>query len=285
MTSRPTFQPQNPAINGYYLGWQSCTCYSGAMAAAFDSQVGMVMTGGAVRNKTGDRSGGTTLAQVDSALNDGWHKDLSLHYGLPWSQFAKMINSGMAGVLQLWYAPIADMHNGKFDAGNGFRGNHAVLVLPGWIVMDPLADGRFSNGQRAYKYHGEAYPQDMLMRAAGQLNIAGAGYRPLGSGLVYAGMTRDRVHDYSAKFTGGAFWVYALGTDGKIAGRKSHSFSGPTSARCTPPRWVPGNSASKPPGGYTDVNGGRSMVLMTNGALKGQWVAVPQSTVHVEVVP
>jgi len=280
MTTRPTFQPQNPAKSGYYLGWQSCTCFAGAMAAAFDRQASLIMTGGAVRNKTGDRSGGTTLAQVDTALNDGWRIDLSLHYGLGWSSFAKLINSGMAGVLQGWYAPIADS---RFDAGNGFRGNHAVLVLPGWVVMDPLADGRYPG---VYKYHGEVYPQTLLRDFAGKLNLSTTGYRALGSGLVYAGMTHDRVHDYRVDFSGGRFWVYVLGPDGKIAGRKTHTFDDATFAACTPPRWVPGNSSSKPPPGYRDVDGGRTMVLITSGsALRGQWVSVPQWNVKVTILP
>ena len=280
MTVYPTFQPQNPAKSGYYLGWSSCTCFAGAMAAAFDRQVKFVMSGGSVRQRTGDTQGGTTLAQVDSALNSGWHIDLSLHYGLSWASFAKLINSGMAGVLQGWYAPIADS---RFDAGNGFRGNHAVLVLPGWVVMDPLADGRYPG---VYRYHGEAYPQSLLRSFAGKLNLSTTGYRPLGEGLVYAGMTHDRVHDYKIQFTGGAFWVYVLGADGKHAGRKAHRFSGPTSASCTPPRWVAGGSISKPPTGYKDSGDtGKSMVLMTTGGLRGQWVAVPQSTLHLEVIP
>lgn len=279
MTVRPTFQPQNPAKSGCRLGWQSCTCFAGAMAASFDLQSAKVVTGCAVRTATRDTSGGTTLPQVDSAINALTRADLSLHFGLPWSDFAKMINAGMAGVLQGWYAPIADS---RFDAGNGFRGNHAILVLPGWVVMDPLADGRYAG---VYRYHGEVYPQSILRDFAGKLNLSTTGYRALGAGLVYAGMTHDRVHDYKAVFAGGRFWVYVLGTDGRIAGRKVHSFSGPTSASCTPPRWVSGDSSSKPPPGYSDVSGGRSMVLMTSGGLRGQWVAVPQSNVRVKVIP
>src|SRR5690348_1715439 len=51
---RPSFQAQNPAINGYYLGWASCTCYAGAMAASYDRQVKQITTGEAVRRRTGD---------------------------------------------------------------------------------------------------------------------------------------------------------------------------------------------------------------------------------------
>lgn len=278
MTTRPTFQPQNPAISGCRLGWQSCTCFAGAMAASYDLQKAKVVTGCSVRVATNDTVGGTNLAQVDTAVNKLTAADLSLHYGLPWATFAKFINAGMSGVLQGWYGPIADS---RFDAGNGFRGNHAVLVLPGWVVMDPLADGRYPG---VYKYHGEAYPQSLLRTYAGKLNISSTGYRALGDGLVYAGMTRDNVHDYHIRYiNGGPFWYYVLGHDGKIAGRKAHKYTTTTGTTCTQPAWYPGNSADPPPSGFRDVDGGRSMVRITGGGLKGYYVAVPQSQVRIEV--
>lgn len=278
----PTFQPQNPAKSGCPLGWASCTSFSSAMAAAYEKQVHYLMSGCAVRARTGDTTGGTNLAQNDAALNNGWHIDLAVHYRMPWATFARLIDQGAGGVLQGWYAYIADYDHGHFDAGNGFRGNHALFVPSGWGAMEPLADGRFPS---VYRYHGEAYPQTMLRHFAGGLNISGGStYTPLGDGYVYAMMTHDRVNDYSAVFDGGSFWTYVLGSDGKHAGRKSQSFSGPTSAPCTPPKWVPGGSSDPPPSGYKDSGDtGKSMVLVTAGALRGQWVAVPQANVHAEV--
>lgn len=187
MTIRPTFQAQNPDISGYALGWSSCTAFAGAMAASFDRQVPKLMSGGAVRSRTGDTSGGTNLAQIDAAIRDGWGVDLDVRYRYPFTDFAARINAGMGAVLQGWYGPIADS---RFDAGGGFRQNHAVAVLPGWVVMDPLADGRRAG---IYKYHAEPYPQTLLRSFAGKLNVGGYGYNPLGAGLVYAAFTRDRV--------------------------------------------------------------------------------------------
>lgn len=264
---RPTFQAQNPAISGYPLGWLSCTCYAGAMAAAFDQGKSFVMSGGAVRTETGDREGGTTLAQVDQALYRGWGVNLNSVYRLPWADFAKQIDAGKGAILQGWYAPIADS---RFDAGRGFRGNHAITVLPGWIGMDPLADGRASG---VYKYHGEAYPQALLKSFAGKLNIGGAGYTALGAGLVYASLTRDKVAAYAVSFTGGSFWVYRV-SGGVITGRYAKRFSGPTSAPCGPPRLTPWSGHSS-----------RSLVRMTKGALVGEYVGIPQSTLKLEVVP
>lgn len=265
----PTFQPQNPAINGYSLGWASCTAYSGAMAAAFERQVKVVMSGESLRRRTGDTSGGTNLAQIDNALVSGWSINLAVYYRLPWSTFQKFINSGMGGILQGWYAPIADS---RFDAGNGFRGNHAIFVPPNWGVMDPLADGRRSG---VYKYRGEPYPPSLLKNFAGKLNLSTSGYRPLGDGLVYCAMTRDKTHTYGVAFTGGgAFWVYRVGPDGRISGRYSKRFTKSTSASCTVAAWYqwPGHV-------------GRSLVRMTTGGLAGEYVAVPQDNARLVVIP
>lgn len=265
----PTFQPQNPALNGYYLGWASCTAYAGAMAASFDRQVKMLCSGEAVRRRTGDTSGGTNLAQIDAALNSGWSVNLATYYRLPWATFQKFIDSGMGAILQGWYAPIADS---QYDAGRGFRGNHAVFVPPNWAVMDPLADGR----PGAYRYVGAPYPRSLLRSYAGKLNLATSGYRPLGDGLVYAAFTRDKVHQYRLHFEGGeAFWVYELGPDGRIKSRHARKFSKDAVVKCSiPSRYAwPGH-------------GSRTLVRVMSGtALAGEFVAIPQGAVRLEVVP
>ena len=97
MVLLPTFQPQNPAINGYYLGWSSCTSYAGAMAAAYHRQQPVIMSGEALRRKTGDTSGGTNLAQLDSALNSGWSIDLHVTYRLPWGPLGRAAHALGAG--------------------------------------------------------------------------------------------------------------------------------------------------------------------------------------------
>jgi len=248
----PTFQAQNPAINGYPLGWSSCTCYAGAMAAAFDQGKSFVMTGASVRKVTGDSSGGTTLAQVDAALLKGWQIDLDTRYRFPWTSFAAAIDQGKGAILQGGYGPIADS---RFDAGGGFRGNHAVTVLPGWIVMDPLADGRRAG---IYKYHGEAYPQALLKAFAGKLDVTGGGSL-LGSGLTYAALTRDKVAAYRAVVPAGQFGVYTVVDDTLLGGR--FATTGGFSASCTAPRlyrW-PGHTA-------------QSLVRLTSGARSGQYI-------------
>lgn len=229
----PTFQAQDPMISGYIYGWDSCTAFAGAMAASFDRQVRLLCTGAQVRRNSSEpvpdpRSPGLNLAQIDASLRDGWNVDLDVHYRMPWADFERQINAGRGGILQGWYAPIADS---QYDAGNGFRGNHAVFVPPGWGAMDPLASGKGS----LYQYAGAPYPLPMLREYAGRLNVAPSGYSALGLGLVYAAMTRDRAGTWV--FTVGAtkLGVFTIGPNGVISHVRIATTGG-FNALCTPPR-------------------------------------------------
>ena len=274
---RPEFQPQNPAYSGFALGWSSCTSFADAMTASFDRQVKKAMTGGALRNLcrnpdgSPDRTGGTNLAQNDAALNRGWHIDLSTVYRLPWNTFERIIDSGVCATLQGLYAPIADS---RFDAGNGFRDNHAMTIPPDWATMDPLADGR----QSVYEYRSEPYPRDLLRQFAGALDLdpRGSEYKPLGAGLVYASFSRDRLNDYAVDFDPGHFWVYRLGADGRIHSRIAKGFSAEQHLKCTVPKsytW-PGHA-----------NRTLVKILTARSGLYHEFVGVPQANVSLRVIP
>jgi hypothetical protein len=188
---RPLFQPQNPAINGYSLGWLSCTSYAYAMAAAFDRQVSKVMTGEALRRRTGDTVGGTTLAQNDLAAINGWNVDLDIRYRLPWEQVQEKRKRGHGFVLQ----GHGDAFNGtEFYCGASV--NHAIFVPPDNRAMDPSADGRRPG---IYRYHAEPYPDLLLRKFAGRLilNLANPHVR-LGLGYAYLAFTRDRTAEHQA---------------------------------------------------------------------------------------
>ena len=267
---RPTFQPQNPAINGYYLGWASCTCYAAAMAASYDRQVKKIVTGEDVRRRTNDTTGGTTLAQVEASVKSLTGVDLDVYYRMSWSTFQQKVAEGRYAVLQGLYAPIADS---RFDAGHGFRANHAIGVPPDVRAQDPLADGRYPS---VYKYAAEVYPWALLRSFAGKLDLdPTSDYRPLGDGLVYAAFTKDRVSTYSLAFDAGErFFVYLLGPDGKIYDRVRHpAFSQETSASCSMPIFYgwPGHS-------------GRMLVRMLTGGLKGQYVDPYQGATHLKEI-
>lgn len=259
------FQAQNPDISHYALGWSSCTAFAAAMAIDFDTNGAERPTGGQVRTLTHDTTGGLTLAQIDKAALDGWDVNLSTVYRLPWPDYVKKRDAGCAAVLQGGYAPIADS---SFDAGGGFRGNHALLDVPSHKVKEPLADGRRAG---IYRYRSEPYPDGLLRAFAGRLDLNGNGSY-LGSGLVYASFTRDNVHTWALKFSG-AFWLYTV-KGGVITGRKRKSFAKPTSADCSGPRkyeW-PGN-------------GSRRLVRMLDGVLAGEYVGLLGSAVELKVIP
>ena len=255
-------QFQNPAISGYSLGWLSCTAFSAAMAGSFDRQVGLLCTGAQVRKLTGDTTGGLTLGQVDAALLAGWDVNLSTVLGGSWTDFAAKIDAGHGAILQGRYSVIADS---RFDAGRGFRGGHAIFVAPGWIVMDPLADGRADG---VYKYHGEAYPRDLLRRFAGELDLGGSA---LGYGKAYASFTADRVAQWRVTIRPlpgqerrgyVRYDVATVGIDRQVTGSHLYATRG-FSALCTSPKQVLTKS------GDARV----PLVKITEGGYAGTWVS------------
>jgi hypothetical protein len=155
---RPRFQPQNPALNGYWLGWKSCTSYAWAMAAAFDRQRSIVMTGEQLRRRTGDTSGGTTLAQNDLACINGWDINLDIRTRYPWELVVERVEKGQGAVLQ----GHGEVFNGtKFYCNAAV--NHAGFTTPDWAFMDPSADGRRAG---IYRYRAESYGKEILRRSS-----------------------------------------------------------------------------------------------------------------------
>ncbi len=230
----PRFQDQ---INSYDpLGGLNCTCYSGAMAGDYDTCGAKVPTGKRVRELTGDKIGGTTLPQVDAALRKGWGIDLDTRIGssrLTWDQFAAKINAGRGAIVQGSYKAI---HGTKYMGDRNFTGNHAIFVPPGWGAMDPLCDGRRAG---IYKYHGEAYPKDLLKKFAGMLMLDARYGRRLGIGYVWCSLTKDQRSIWKATIkpkTGDStrmFYQYHV-SDGKITGRTKRYTTGFTHTVTSP---------------------------------------------------
>lgn len=249
-------------LDGTAFGGSNCNCWSAAKAADDDSCGAKKPSSAQVRLWTGDTSGGTNLAQVDDALRRHVGVDLDTRYRYPWNDFVRRINGGASAILQGWYAPIRAT---RFRGSETFGGNHSMLVMPGLVTMDPLADGRRAG---IYKYHGEAYPAALLKEFAGRLNIGAGRYVALGSGLVYAAFTRDNEPDYKVSVGNGRpaypFFVYWVVDNviPTVAPRKLQRTGG-FSATCTAPRR------------YLWPSQGRSisLVQLTSGYRKGQFIS------------
>lgn len=256
----PVFQKQLNSTDP--LGAYNCTCYSGGMAGDFHTCGAKKPSGRMVRYHTGDKVGGTTLPQVDYALNKGWGIDLDTRIGsskLTWAQFVAKINAGHGAILQGSYDAI---YQTRFSGSRTFTGNHAIFVPPGWKVMDPLADGRRAG---IYKYHGEVYPQSLLKVFAGRLVLDPSTGRRLGLGYVWCSLTKDNrdIVRYKVSVPAGIFYKYSI-VDGVIQTYKGYKTGG-FSATCTTPRIYPAKA------GLSFAN--RSLVRLTSGSRAGAWIS------------
>jgi hypothetical protein len=262
----PRFQDQ---INPFDpLGGLNCTTYAAGMAADYDSLGTVRPSGRQVRNLcrnsdgSPDRTGGTTLPQIDEALRNGWGIDLDVRIStnrVTWDAFVKRINAGQGAVLQGGYSAI---HGTRFSGDEDFEANHAMFIPPQFRAMDSLCDGRRPG---IYKFNGEPYPIDLLRRFAGALDIRARSSDPLkrlGVGYAWAAFTHDRVTappKYRAVFPKGTtFWLYTLDASGtRILSRREQTTGG-FSADCEGPRWYPwlGHDLTR-------------LVYLTEGARKG----------------
>lgn len=250
----PRFQAQLNAADPY--GGLSCTAYSTAMQIDAATLGAKTPTGQQVRAQTGDYSGGLNLAEADAAAQH-WGVDLDVRYRYPWSDFwHRATTLKQPWQLQGGYSPIAQS---RYDAGGGFKGNHDIAGVTD-IALDPLADGR---RQGIYRYKGEAYPEDLLRRFAGALNVGG---RSLGDGLVYAAFvvpakpwtaTVRPIHGTTTReYT--RFFV----SSGQVTGHERRRTKG-FQAECTKPTLV------LTPSGDAKV----SLVRITEGGYSGFWIS------------
>lgn len=260
-TYLPTFQRQlrRDDPNGKY----NCSAYAAAMVADYDSCGETVTTGKRVRELSTEpipdpSSPGMTLGQVDDVLRRHFRVDLDTRMRYPWAEFERRISAGQAAILSVGYEPI---RRSRFRGSETFDKGHAIAVLPGFIVMDPLCDGR---RKTIYDYHGEKYPLDLLRSAAAALPLGNG--RVLGDGFVYAAFSRDNRASHRAvvhptpPVNKLAFWVYAV-SGGVITGRQ-RAVTGGFSADCGAPRAYPWPGHSR-----------RALVELTTGGRAGQYVA------------
>lgn len=256
----PTFQKQLNSADP--LGSANCTAYSGGMAGDYHTCGAKKPAGKRVRELTGDYVGGTTLIQIDAALNKGWGIDLETRIGgyrLTWTEFANKIASGRGAILQGGYSAIQYT---KYSGSRTFGGNHAIFVPPRWKVADPLCDGR---REEIYKYHGEQYPASLLEEFAGRLILDPVTGRKLGRGYVWASLTRDNTSNtilsWKVVVPKGTFIRYKL-ANGIIVGYEKYKTGG----------FSAGSSRPKIYKAKGQTFSSRTLVMIKTGAYQGWFI-------------
>lgn len=204
-------------------------------------------------------SPGLNLPQVQQVARDDFGVYLDVRIGgraVTWTEYERRRKAGQGAIIQVGYGPIADS---RYDAGRGFRGNHALFESV-HATYDPLADGRAPS---VFLHDGSVYDRELIKRAAGMLD-RGGGSR-VGYGTVWAAFTRDVIPDYMARVPAGDFWAYWM-EDGVIKTRRLRKTGG-FSASCTPPR-----SYRWPAKGRT-----ATLVRLTSGSRAGTYISANYS--------
>lgn len=193
---RPPFIKQ---LDGSKYAGLNCTMASSAMAA-IRHQKGVNPPGTALwwprpydlRAKTGDTSGGTTLAQADSVLLRYYDINLDVEYNLDWGTFRERVMKGAGAIIQGGYSTI---YQTKYSGSSTFSGNHAVYVnevrwnevADRWEYLwyDPLCDGRRTGIPKGPQWLPEALVKKFCeaLMLTGTLRIA--------AGKVWCAFTRD----------------------------------------------------------------------------------------------
>lgn len=185
-----------------------------------------------LRQKTGDTSGGTTLYQADSELNQWYGIDLITIGNDSWDHFRAKLRAGCGAILQGSYSQL---YNTKWSGSSTFKGNHAIYVnevrrnykLDRWeyLVYDPLCDGRGSYDQAP-----SWIPESVLKRFAGYLFVSNSWGRA-GVGRCWASYTRDtepaiQLVSKARRYPYGPRIFYARVDGVKV---RNHTNTGPTS--------------------------------------------------------
>lgn len=236
-------------------GGVNCTAYATAMAVSHATCGSEYVTGKQIRAYTNEpvpdpKSPGLNLPQVAEAAGDvGVHLDVRIGTAaVTWAEYERRRLAGQGAILQVSYATIADS---LYDAGNGFRGNHAVFETL-HATYDPLADGRRPG---VYTYSGKVYDRATIRSAAARLDT-GNGTHPA-KGKVWAAFTVDVVPDYEAVIAPGPpdyiYAEYIVRDNAVVGGVKPYPSTKKYPGKrlvmpCSAPVWI--RDKRKPKAGY-----------------------------------
>lgn len=222
-------------LSGGATGPYDCTAWSASRAIGHSTCGAKLPSGRNIRLLSNEavpdpRSPGLNLLQVADVAWDDYGVWLDVRIGdraVAWAEYERRRIDGQGAIIQVTYAPIADS---SYDAGRGFRGNHAIFESV-HDTIDPLADGRYSG---CFRHDGNPYPRALMKRGA-ELLVTGGTTRA-GVDNVWSAFTRDVIPDFRAvvRPPDGRFWAYHV-PGGRIAYKRLRTTGGFTAA-CTPPR-------------------------------------------------
>jgi hypothetical protein len=190
--ARPRFQPQNPAISGYKLGWLSCTAYACAMGIDKATLGKKRPSGKDVRIQTGDTTGGLTLPQVARVADTEYGVKVEVHVGGSTATPSYAISQLKAGRGMLLQGNTKALLGTTYRSTTGAV-NHAVYVNEvradgDALVYDPAADARRAGIDQGPTW----WPWAVVLRFAAALRPWGdTDPRVLGPGRMYAGFYPD----------------------------------------------------------------------------------------------
>lgn len=172
-------------------GPYDCTAHSAAVVIRASTCGAKAPSGRTIRLQSSEpvpdpRSPGLNLDQVDAvAAKYGVYLDTRIGYqSVTWAEYERRRKAGQPVILQVLYAAVADS---RYDAGRGFRGNHAIAETT-HATYDPLADGRAAG---VFRWNGTVYTRSVIQTAAARLDIGGGAHpRP---GTVWAAFGPDVV--------------------------------------------------------------------------------------------
>lgn len=249
--------------NGDPYGGYDCTAWTCAGAISHGTCGHTLTTGTWVRKHSNEpipnpKSPGLNLVQVaDVARTLGVYLDVRIgSRAVSEAELERRRLAGQGVIRQVGYGPIADS---RYDAGGGFRGNHATLETL-HATYDPLADGRRSG---IWRFDGRVYPRALMAVASRKLVIGYLNGSPLYPARPWAAFTIDVVPNYRASVPAGGFWVYDLDSQDRITGHTWHQTGG-FSADCGAPRW------HSWPGGPSPTL--RSLVRLATGSRAGLFI-------------
>lgn len=180
---------------GDKYGGYNCSAY--CLAAGLKVANNITTTGARVRALSNEpvpdpKSPGLNHEQLQNVAAK-FGVNLTVKYRVPWAEVLDISAAGHPMVLGVSYSAIrATPYTGQPT----FYGNHELLLMPGHLVFDPLADGR-----RDGIYRGPGVYPDNILRVGAGLLLLRPGVR-LGAGLAYIAIFPNRIPSPTAPDTG-----------------------------------------------------------------------------------